>query len=89
MAYSHLLKIVLAVGFFNLFAIAIRSQFWGDLSISSYWYAASLIAAFPLAILCVWLMSKIPGISGLGGATAAPREAEQELPTTAQADSPL
>jgi hypothetical protein len=89
MAYSNFLKIGLAVGFFNLFAIAIRSQFWGDLSISSYWYAASLIAAFPLAILCVWLMFKIPGIWGLGGTTAAPREADAELPTTAQADSPL
>lgn len=54
--YPNLLKIGLAVGFFNLFAIAIRSQIFGEASAN--WYAFCLIAAIPAAILCAWLTSK-------------------------------
>lgn len=58
MSYPILLKIGLAVGFFNLFAIAIRSQVFGNASANAHWYAVGLIATFPVAILCAWLMSK-------------------------------
>lgn len=56
--YSNLLKIALAVGFFNLFAIAIRSQVSGNAAARAHWYVLSLIVAFPVAILCAWLISK-------------------------------
>ena len=57
--YPNLLKIGLAVGFFNLFAIALRSQIFGDGPANAHWYAFGLIVTFPVAIFCAWLMSKV------------------------------
>jgi hypothetical protein len=53
-----LLKIGLVIGLSNLLAIAIRSQIFGDASVSARWYAGSLIVTFPIAMWCAWLLYK-------------------------------
>lgn len=59
MAYRNVLIVGTVVGLINFLVVTAASFIYGGNSAIGYWYEYTLIATFPLGMLCAWLLSNM------------------------------